>query len=367
MKILFVITGLGMGGAEILTTGLADLLIEKGNEVRIISLNGEPIVSPKNKNIEITNLRMKKNPLDFFSKLIQFHFLVKKFNPDIIHSHMFHANIFSRIYRIFNIKVPLVCTAHNKNEGGSLRMLTYRITDSLCTITTNVSQEAVDEFIKLKASPERKIICIHNGIDTEKFKKNLESRQITRKSLGLKDEKILLAVGRLTQAKDYPNLIEAFNILIKEQKNLKLLIVGAGEEEKNIINLIKKYELSNNIQLLGIRRDIENIYNAADYFVLSSEWEGFGLVVAEAMSTELIAVATDSGGVREVMGTNDFLCPPKNSKFLAEKIKLALKLPDHLYQEKSRAARNHILENFSINKKIQDWLELYHTIKNRNV
>ncbi len=87
-----------------------------------------------------------------FLPILKLKALVTKFQPDVIHSHMIHTNLLAAALVRLTIKIPrLVCTAHNTNEGGRLRMLAYRITDGLADISTNVSQAATDKFLELGA------------------------------------------------------------------------------------------------------------------------------------------------------------------------------------------------------------------------
>lgn len=361
MKILLVITGLGMGGAERQVLDIAKKFQESGEDVSILFLTGEATAKNIPKNIKITKIEFKKNFLKSFLELRKF--LLKE-NPDIVHSHMVHANIITRITRIFTKIKKLVCTAHNKYEGGSARILAYRLTDSLADITTNVSQEAVNEYIKNKAAPKNKITCIYNGIDTEKFKPNISHRLEKRDQLGLKKKTIFLAIGRLTEAKDYPNLLHAFYkfLSLKKKQDYHLLIVGDGPKREEITSIIKKLELEKNVTLLGIRDDVNELMNAADYFVLSSAWEGFGLVVAEAMATEKIVIATDSGGVAEVLNGNGYLVKPKDSNALCDAMIEATLLSMEDKKIKGEKSRMHIINNFSLDSISNKWIHLYKSL-----
>ncbi|WP_312077259.1 glycosyltransferase [Leclercia sp.] len=360
MKILFVITGLGLGGAEKQVCLLADKLTSYHHQVKIISLTSAAsnIVLPSNKSIEVISIDMKKNPLGFIKGVLNIRKIIKNFSPDIVHGHMFHANIISRLATLWKQKkVVVISTAHNKNEGGSLRMLAYRLTDWLCDKCTNVSKEALDEFIRVKAFRSEKSITMYNGIDVDKFRFNVSSRNIIRSELNINDDEVLLlAVGRLTEAKDYPNLLDALCLL---PSHFKLAILGDGHLHASISALIKNLNLQTRVSLLGVRDDVSPYYSACDIFVLASRWEGFGLVVAEAMSCERLVVGTDSGGVREVIGDDNFLVPISDSVQLAEKIKcLILNNEDN---KKIIATRNrqYILNNFSIESVITQWQDIY--------
>jgi len=146
MKIALVATGLGQGGAEAQVVALADWYANHGHKVLLIGLTGETLVYPVSKQVKLIALIMKKTPFGFFVAYRQAALQLIEFQAEVVHSHMVHANIFCRLLRLCIAMPRLVCTAHNQNEGGRWRMLAYRLTDRLASISTNVSQDAVDAF-----------------------------------------------------------------------------------------------------------------------------------------------------------------------------------------------------------------------------
>ena len=113
------------------------------------------------------------------------------------------------------------------------------------------------------------------------------------------------------------------------------------------------------VHFLGIRYDIPAVIAASDVFVLSSAWEGFGLVVAEAMACERPVVATDCGGVREVVGDAGFLVPPRDSDALARSIEVALMLSQEAREKLGREARRRVVTKFSLASTAERYLALY--------
>ena len=239
-------------------------------------------------------------------------------------------------------------------------MLAYRFTDSLCDLNTNVSQEAVDISVKRRSAPARRIIAMHNGIDTERFTFNHESRATLRATLKLLDQTpLILAVGRLTEAKDYPNLLTAFAQLPYTLDNSQLVIIGTGEEQAPISALAAQLGLTSRVHFLGLQRNVHEWMSAADVFVLSSAWEGFGLVVAEAMACERVVVATDCGGVKEVLGDCGILVPPKNSSALVQGLVQGLSFSPEAAKKQGQLARTRVVQMYSLDAVINQWLRLY--------
>ncbi|RBM71557.1 glycosyltransferase [Vibrio paracholerae] len=360
MKIALIITGLGMGGAERQVCDLADQFANKGHSVLLISMTGETVNRPQSTTVEVVELNMTKTPLGFIKAYWQARHLIQQFKPDVVHSHMVHANVFTRLLRVTIRFKKLICTAHSSNEGDRLRMLAYRLTDRLCDISTNVSQEAADISVKRGAAPASRIIAMPNGIDTARFTFNLEYRASLRQQLKLSDNTpLILAVGRLTAAKDYPNLLKAFSLLPADLNHAQLAIIGTGEEQANIEALAAQLGLTQRVHFLGMRRNVHEWMSAADLFVLSSAWEGFALVVAEAMACERIVVATDCGGVAEVVGDIGYLVPPRDSEKLADNIKRALALSPQERKTLGDNARKYIESRYSLSTIANKWLDIY--------
>lgn len=353
MKILYVITGLGLGGAEKVVIDLADQMIALGHNVKIAYLTGEVLVKPISLDIEVIALDLN-SAKGFLSASRKYQKLVKSFCPDVIHAHMVHANIFARLNRVLCPVPKLICTAHNSNEGGKLRMIAYRLTNRLSDVNTNVSQEATEALIAKGAFSENNVITVHNGIDLRKFEKTHDSINLGKNVLNI------ISVGRFNDQKDYPNLINAFAILKKNNNGaIKLTIVGDGELKSEIEALIRNLELEEDVTLLGRRSDIPELLSQADIFVLASKFEGFGLVVAEAMACECYVVATDSGGVAEVMGDTGQLVPIEDSQALADALQNAIALSVEDRTQNNEKARARVEQLFSLETSVQKWLALY--------
>lgn len=362
MKILFVITGLKMGGAERQLSDLADCLVKFGHTVKIVSLTAkaETGVLPKHKNIETVYLNMNKNPFSFITTYLKLSTIIREFRPDVVHSHMVHANIMARLVRISTHMPKLVCTAHSKNEGGQLRMWAYRLTNKLADVNTNVSQEAVDEFVKKGAVKFGQMIAMPNGIDVEHFVKNETSNASLKKELGIEaSDYLFVAVGRLEEAKDYPNLLNAFALVKKQKPQARLLIVGVGSLEQSLKSLVRDLNLEDSITFLGLRNDIAQLMNLADSYVMSSFYEGFGIVLAESMACENITISTDCGGTKDVIGEYGFLVPIRDSQALAAKMLESMNLSPEQRAILGKNAREHIKKHYSLDAITKKWLELY--------
>lgn len=361
MKILFVATSLGMGGAETQVVNLSDQLARRGHAVTVAYLTGEVVVRPSVGAVKVVSLGMvRNNPFSFLVGLRRLVGLVRCFEPDVVHGHMFHANILARIARVFVHMPMLISTAHNTDEGGRARMLAYRLTNRLTDVFTNVSEEAVAAFEKKGAVTARGMVAVTNGVDTRRFYRDDASRERAREALCIgASERALVAVGRLDVQKDYPNLLRAFARVHEARADCRLFIVGGGDQAALLRQQVAGLELQGCVSFLGVRHDIPDVLNAADVFVLSSRFEGFGLVVAEAMACERLVVATDCGGVREVLGETGFLVPPEDSPALAHALLAAMTRDEADGRVLGRLARQRVQDRFSLDRAVDRWLEIY--------
>ena len=362
VKVMFLITGLAYGGAETQLVNLATKLKCRGWDVRVVSmLPPQAFVEElKNAHIPLATLNMRRGVADARAvfRLLK---ILREWEPDILHSHMVHANLLARVVRIF-CKIPaLISTAHSIDEGGSWREVAYRLTDPLADLTTNVSRAAVERYICVGVAPKNKIRFMPNGIDTAKFKPNKAAGKRLRNELGVDNYFVWLAVGRFEEAKDYPNMLRAFSMIVSKKSDVVLLLVGQGSLLEEVKKLASELKLEDKVRFLGVRRDVPDLMNAADAFVLSSRWEGFGLVLAEAMSCQLPVVATDSGGPREILngGKLGHLVPPGDSEALAAAMMKMMSLPEAERQAMGRAGRAYIEANYSLEHVVDQWVALY--------
>lgn len=355
MKILYVITGLSQGGAERVVCDLADAMCKKGNEVQIVYLTGEILTLPISKKIKIIKIGL--NSIASLPKsYLKLRRVIRNFRPDVVHAHMVHANILTRLVRTTTSMNKLICTAHSSNEGGVIRMLSYRVTDRLANLTTNVSNTAVAAFEAKHAVPKNSMLTVYNGVDFTNFTYSPDAKDIIVKELSLdSNTKIILAVGRFNASKNYFNLLSAIN-LIKDQLNISfvLLIAGDGELRFEIEKEITNLGISNNVLLLGRRDDIPLLMSACDVFVLSSDYEGLPTVLIEALACQSQVVSTNVSGAHEIIGKHGKIVPTKNPISLAEAIKDRLQ-----NSNKNVSGQQYVKNKFDLDLISDKWLKIY--------
>jgi len=360
MRIVYVLTSLGMGGAERQVLALAGRMAGRGHAVALLALMPK-LAEEWPTTLDVCHLDMRKTPFSLLAGLAKGRRFLLEFRPDLVHSHSFHANIVARLLKLVVPATTVLSTVHNVYEGGWPRMMAYRLTDGLSCRTTVVSEAAARRYVRLKAVPQRKCVVLSNGIDTVEFAPDPKRCARTRTEMGANGEFIWLAAGRIAPAKDYPNLLRAFARVTAACPQAQLWIAGeaAGTEFKRVSGLTVELGLGDRARWLGLRRDVPALLNAADGFVSSSAWEGMPLAVGEAMAMEKPVVATDVGGVRELLGEAGVIVPSRDSNALAgAMLELMRRTPEDRHVLGCQA-RERIVSNFSMDARADEWEAQY--------
>lgn len=377
-RVLFLITGLGRGGAESQVVLLAKGLKARGWQVEVVSMIPPDSEGPKGElassDIPVHSLSMLrgKPSLRGVWRLAR---LVREFRPQVLHAHMIHANLLARLTRPLAPVPVLVCTAHNTVEiGRSFRSeqvthLAYRFTDSLCDLTTQVSQEGYRRFLEGKAVHPNKLRFLPNGVDTERFSPNPHLRPRVREELGVNEGDFTwLAVGRLEEPKDYPTLLRAFAQVVRDYPRARLLLAGKGPLEGELRRLAQALGLADAVRFLGLRADIPALMNAGDAYVMSSAWEGMPMVLLEAHASGLPIVATSVGSVPDVVqeGKTGFLVPAKDPDALAKAMQAMMALPEQERKAMGLEGRRWVEGRFSLDKILDAWEDIYEGLLQRS-
>lgn len=358
MRIVYVLTTLAVGGSERQVLAIARRMEARGHTVALLVLTPHGAHDCAT-TLEVFRLDIRKSVSSVIAGVRRGAAFLRTFRPDVIHGHNFHGNMLARMLRLFCHHLRLISTIHNVYEGGRLRMLAYRLTDWLADRTTAVSTAVAERYIELKAAAPDKCLVITNGIDTDEFVPDPKRRDAMRAQMGVAEEFVWLWVGRNAPAKDIPNLLAAFGKAWRTVPEMQLWMAGPSLVGATNAAGSLPPEASHKVQHLGNCSDIPALLDAADGFVLASAWEGMPLAVGEAMAMEKPVVATDVGGVRELVGLTGLLVPAKDANALADAMLTVMRLPDEQGSRIGCAARQRILNCFSIDAKAAAWEALY--------
>ena len=363
MRIAYVLASLGMGGAERQVLTLAGRMARRGHTVLIVVLRPQlPEEWPTH--LDVVYLDMRRRPHRLIPALLRGRRFLSQFQPDLVHSHTYPGNLVARVLHLLAPLPAPVSTVHNVYEGGWLRMLAYRLTDGLSLRATAVSQAAARRFIQLKAVSAAKCQVITNGIDTLEFTPDSGRRARLREQMGVDREFVWFTAGRLVQAKNYPNLLRAFAQVRAMHPEAQLWVAGESTpiEATRFQHMAAQRGMGDAVRYLGLRRDIPALLDAADAFVLGSEWEGMPLAVGEAMAMEKPVVATDVGGVKEMVGEAGLLVPARDANKLAGAMLDVMQRSAQDRQALGRAARERIVTSFNLDAKADEWEALYRAV-----
>ena len=358
IRILYVITSLGIGGAERLLLSHLKLLDHKRYEFHVCALWNKPddLVNDISYYSTITSLGIKSRFSP--SAITQLAKLIKQTKPDIIHSHLFQPRIYSAMAHIISNYGILITHKHNKvnPKKHNILIILEMISILLSKKVIAISNSVKTSLRKIELVRSKKIFVLHNGIDYQKFFKIADSNKI------LKVNPIIFGtICRLEPQKGISYLLLAMKFILTKFPSAQLEIVGDGSLQQELKELTEKLGISNSVKFFGKFTDVIPFYRRMNIFILPSVYEGFGIVLLEAMAAGVPVIATNVDGIREVVinGESGILIPPKNPEAIAEAIlklienpQLVKKLVDGgLMRSKSFDIKEHVmkLDNFYAN------------------
>lgn len=364
MKVLLIITGLGAGGAEMICLKQAEYLHHKKYNVKVISFSTNIVLKSQ---FDRLGISVEILPLINVFSCVKLFKSIKSFQPSVVHTHLFHANVIGRIFAKLAGVPQVISTIHNVNFGGHIRKLLMRLTDPLATKTIVISKLVASEMMRMRIVKSTRLICIPNGIDTSTFVPFVgsnEQKRYARIALGLEPDGILfLSVGQLREQKAYHLLIDA---ICKRSDDLSALktrfyVVGEGELLVSLRAKAKENNVSQLIQFIGLKTNIDEYLRATDAFVMTSLWEGLPLSMLEAMASGLPCIVPKVGGIPEVI-TNDQIGKLYEAGDVLTLSSLLVDIAIAPAEERAligKNARACVVESFSQQKMLEEYEKLY--------
>lgn len=274
--------------------------------------------------------------------------LIRRERIDLVHSHLYHANFYGRL-AARKAGVPAVASIHNTYTKHKWhRQLANWYLARHTTAIIAGSEEIKQDVVRYDFVPESLIEVIPNSVDLARSHSSLPREQ-ARQQLNLPGGAVVLGtVGRLEEQKGHRFLIEALAQLRQRGMDAYLLLVGDGREAQALRDLSANLGLEQRVMFLGTRNDLGDLFRAMDLFVMPSLWEGLSLAMLSAMAAGLPVVATSVGGVRQVLGDDEygFTVPPGDATVLASRIEACLATPGELVRM-GEMGRRQICENYS--------------------
>jgi glycosyltransferase involved in cell wall biosynthesis len=348
-RLLFVIETLGFGGVERRRLSLSKRLCDEFDiEIVCSKTNGLLYQKFEELGIKIHCVGVLGWPWSL-GTIVRTLKIVNGFRPDIIHGAVFEGVTLANIAGWFFPKAVVIseetADPQNRSKMGS-NLLKILIKRSIIIIA--VSASVKDYLLGIVTKPE-KIIQINNGVeDRSIFDQELISSK--KNELGIKENDFVIGfVGRLRDYhKRVSDLIEAADDVFEEHSILKIIIVGGGQDEKMLKEKASLTKFPSNIVFTGAQNDPNPYYACMDAFCIPSRMEAFGLVIVEAMFHRLPVIATNVGGMKEIVVNEKtgFLVPKLSPDKLAKKIEYLILNPKVLLEMGSEG-RKRAIENYS--------------------
>lgn len=376
MKILHVIVGLDVGGAELMLKRLIEAHQKNPNyKHSVLSLTDIGKVGKQLKalNVEVHALKMTsifELPLVFF-RLIQF---LRYNSPDIIQTWMYHSDLLGGLAArlIGNRRIIWGIRTTDVSSGCSSVTTVIR---KICALLSNwvpetivcAAQASCDAHIKI-GYKSSKIKVIANGFDLSRLVVDKSESKKLRSNCGLIDREIVIgSIGRFNSDKDQHNFVKAAGLLVATNPKLRFLMIGRGLVASNpeLMSWIRETGFSEHFILLGERSDVPVCLSAMDIFCLHSRTEGFPNVLGEAMAMGLPCVTTEVGDAALLMGDTGILVPREDAKALAAGIQNLLDMKSKDRDLLGSNAHSRIEDTFSLARTVEQYEVIYNDLKNK--
>ena len=368
MIVMLVIRDLGPGGAEKLLSDLLPVLKQSGIEILLVSLCDDMTFAPRIKDagIEILQLGHEKRvygPWNLYRSGLKLRALIKQRQPDIIHSHLYLADLLAWIWSPSGCRT--VSTLHNvypwwqwwAARGKRVRYFYMTKVEAILGRLRGCMFVGVSEAVKKCAIRSLgiradNIKMVYNGIVVDDFEAKNEYRST--------ESPVIIQVGNYREQKGHGVSLRAFKILRKTYKDARLHLVGDGPLRKQMEKEIEQSGLAGSVILMGRRDDVPELLRESDIFWMPSLFEGLSIACVEAMACGLPVVASNTSGLNEEVseGLTGYLVGVGNHKQLAEKTMEILRSPD-IARGMGVKGRDRVERLFSINSAASSYICIY--------
>ena len=353
-----------------LTKGLK----KEGFETELIS--GQPNEAEDNffelaskNNIQVKILQSMNRAISPLKDLISLFYIIKeikRFKPDIVHTHTSKAGILGRLAALF-CKVPAIYhtyhghifTGYLSKPASLIAIAIERIFAAFSTNLISLTPKLTNEIkVFLRPKHPENFVTIPLGLELESNLFTPRRKKVWRSSAGFTDQDFIIGrIGRLVPIKNHSLIINSMSKLCKSYPNLHLAIIGDGGLKNELESLSSKLNLTNNIHFFGIIKELEDIYSDLDLLILCSKNEGTPLALIEALTSGCPVASTNVGGVSEVLENG------KLGRLLSSE-------PDVFTQDLSKAISDLLNNRFAeyptdeIRKKISDFYSVDNLVSN---
>jgi glycosyltransferase involved in cell wall biosynthesis len=361
LRIQHLLVTMPVGGAEDLVAAIARGLDPQRFAVAIVTL-GPP--GPVGQELRGQGYEVHSLGLDIRrTSMVRVAATVRRFltarRPDILHTHLYHPNLYGRLATL-GLGLPgVVAAVHNSYTSVKFHRRLWNFLLAWATDRILVGSPHVWQDVRrYDGVPASRLRLMPYGIPLAELDPPL-SRDAARQRLGVRGP-VIGSVGRLEDQKGHTHLLAALPEVRREFPDLLVLLVGEGRRQADLRRQVHSLGLQDTVRFLGTRRDLPEIYRALDLFVQPSLWEGMPLALLKAMGAGLPVVATKVSGSVEAIedGINGRLVAPGDPQALAQAIKELLGQPDKRRRLADEARRT-VAARFSLEAMLRQLEELY--------
>jgi len=351
IKVVHILNKLNYGGAERLLLDVCRKVDKDDFDLSVVVLktNNELADQFADFGIKVKVFDKKgKFDLDVIERVTDY---LKNLKPDIVHTHLFAGDFWGAMAaRQAGVKI-IISTKHDTLKESRLRDYLAKQSRKKMTKVVAISDAIRDYLIKDQKLPLDKIEVIHNGIDVGKFY-NPDKRILQNRTF------VIGSVGRLSKEKGHKHLIRACRFL--KTKNWKLILVGDGPMKKELQELSRSLGIDDKVEFTGGVSDVRPYLEQIDAFVLPSISEGLSLAVLEAAAAGNFIIATNVGGVPEIIKDREtgLLIKPKSIEQLVDRLNWVLENVE-TSQKMALKLQDNVVRNFDINNTIKEYEHLY--------
>lgn len=364
IRVLQLISSLPVGGAEDLVAGIVTGLDSRCFQVQVATLGPPGAIGEELSRAghPVLSLGLDLRRASGWRIVTAVRRLLTEVKPDLLHTHLYHPNLYGRLAALGLGLKGVVASVHNSYTRVKLHRCLWNFLLGFATDRVLVSSPQVWRDVHAwDRVPARKLKIIPYGVRLDDLDIPLDSAQ-ARAELRVSGF-VLGVVGRLEEQKGHRYLLAALPELSREIPELVVLLVGEGRAGEALKRQAEELGISHLLHFLGTRRDLPRLFRALDLFVQPSLWEGLPLTLLLAMGSRLPVVATRVSGVTEVIkdGVNGWLAPPGDTGALAAAIGELYRQP-RLRERMGEAARMTVVEEYSQEVMLQRLKTLYQEI-----
>ncbi len=365
-KVLWLTKGLDAGGAEKLLAMSLPYLNRSIFDYKVAYfLTHRNQLVPEFERQSIPIFCLKSEKFYDFRAIFKLARLLRESEIDILHIHLPYPGILGRVAAHLSGVKAVVYTEHSMLERQRRltrlgNLLTYPLND----VTIAVSDAVLHSVLYRQIFKHGIFVTIHNGIDLNAIEIADTCRVSLKESLGIPaHHQVVGNVANLRPGKGHQYLLEAAQLVLNQCPDVTFVIVGREKEKvdlERLQELAQRLEIQDRVIFTGFRRDVFQVMSTFDIFVLPSLWEGFGIVLLEAMALGKPVIGTDVDGIPEIIadGLNGFLVEPRNSQQLANRI-LRLLHDETLRNRMGQNGMQKVRLRFSIERTVKEMEKVY--------